>query len=190
MLHGRSSIFHVWERLISGKRREIVRFDFESAVTRRYDRSEIAAAMAGFPCTTACSPKTITFPGADTINGGIIGEDCFLTMGVLFFPLFEPLILAFSILSLIIVTRSVSIEVLSRAGIREVGEVEGLRVLSELEGVITRSDFVVVLELDRECCFISRGSPRDLFVFVPPHNQVRMKCALFDSLKRQAWRNK
>lgn len=33
---------------MSGKRREIVRFDFERAVTRRYDRSEIAAAIAGY----------------------------------------------------------------------------------------------------------------------------------------------
>lgn len=31
---------------MSGNRREIVRFDFESAVTRRYDRREIDAAMA------------------------------------------------------------------------------------------------------------------------------------------------
>ena len=30
------------------------------------------------PCTTACSPYTMTLPGADTMNGGIIGDDCFL----------------------------------------------------------------------------------------------------------------
>lgn len=47
------------------------------------------------------------------------------------------------------------------------GEGEGLAVLSELEGVIIRSEFVVVLELDRECCFVLRGSPKDLFVVVP-----------------------
>lgn len=29
-----------------------------------------------FPCTTACSPKTITFPGAETMKAGIIGDDC------------------------------------------------------------------------------------------------------------------
>lgn len=42
--------------------------------------------------------------------------------------------------------------------------------LSELEGVIIRSGFVVVLELelelDRECCFVLRGSAKDLFVVV------------------------
>lgn len=29
------------------------------------------------PCTTACSPYTMTLPGADTIKGGIMGDDCF-----------------------------------------------------------------------------------------------------------------
>jgi len=29
-----------------------------------------------FPWTTACSPKTITFPGAETMKAGIIGVDC------------------------------------------------------------------------------------------------------------------
>lgn len=29
------------------------------------------------PCTTACSPYTMTLPGADTMKGGIIGDDCF-----------------------------------------------------------------------------------------------------------------
>jgi hypothetical protein len=33
------------------------------------------------PCTTACSPYTMTLPGADTMNGGIIGDDCFLFKG-------------------------------------------------------------------------------------------------------------
>ena len=31
-----------------------------------------------FPCTTACSPYTMTLPGAETIKGGIMGVDCFL----------------------------------------------------------------------------------------------------------------
>jgi hypothetical protein len=31
-----------------------------------------------FPCTTACSPYTMTFPGAETMKGGIMGDDCFL----------------------------------------------------------------------------------------------------------------
>ena len=71
----------------------MVRFDLESAVTRRYERKEIAAAMAAwqgsvsterdqrlpertFPWTTACSPTTMTFPGAETMKAGIIGDDC------------------------------------------------------------------------------------------------------------------
>ena len=33
---------------MSGNRREIVRLDFERDVTRRYERSEIAAAMAAW----------------------------------------------------------------------------------------------------------------------------------------------
>ena len=34
----------------------------------------MAAAIAAFPWTTACSPKTMTLPGADTMNGGAIGD--------------------------------------------------------------------------------------------------------------------
>lgn len=30
------------------------------------------------PCTTECSPNTMTLPGAETMKGGIIGLDCFL----------------------------------------------------------------------------------------------------------------
>lgn len=37
----------------------------------------MAAAMACFPWTTACSPKTMTLPGAETIKGGAMGEDAF-----------------------------------------------------------------------------------------------------------------
>ena len=29
------------------------------------------------PCTTACSPYTMTLPGAETMKGGIMGDDCF-----------------------------------------------------------------------------------------------------------------
>lgn len=70
--HGRSSMFQVWVRSTSGKRRETVRFDLERKVTRRYERREIAAAIAAWwdvslqngsksgnptlPWTTACSP--------------------------------------------------------------------------------------------------------------------------------------
>ncbi len=39
-------MFHVCEKPMSGKRSETVRFDLESVVTRRYDRREMAAAMA------------------------------------------------------------------------------------------------------------------------------------------------
>lgn len=56
----------------------MVRWDFERVVTRKYVRKEIAAAMAALPWTTACSPKTMTLPGAETIKGGAIGDDAFL----------------------------------------------------------------------------------------------------------------
>lgn len=118
------------------------------------------------------------------MNGGIIGEDCFLAKGALLFPLLEPLILAFSILSLIIVTRLLSVEMLSRAGIWKVGEVEGLRVLSELEGVIIKTDFVVVLELDRECCIVLRDSQKeDLFVVAPDIAQNQVPHTIRSSMK-------
>lgn len=32
--------------------------------------------LCTFPWTTACSPYTMTFPGADTMKGGIMGDDC------------------------------------------------------------------------------------------------------------------
>jgi uncharacterized protein (UPF0297 family) len=50
VLHGKSSMFQVWERLMSGNRKDIVRFDFDRAVTRRYDRSEMEAEIAA--CAT------------------------------------------------------------------------------------------------------------------------------------------
>lgn len=43
-------MFQVWERSISGKLRVTVLLDLESVVTRRYDRSDIAAAIAA--CST------------------------------------------------------------------------------------------------------------------------------------------
>lgn len=49
-------------------------------MTRRYDRREIAAAIAGLPYTAACSPKTMAFPGADTMNVGAIGDESFLSI--------------------------------------------------------------------------------------------------------------
>lgn len=41
-------MFQVCAKDISGNRSVIVRFDFESAVTSRYDRREIAAAIAAY----------------------------------------------------------------------------------------------------------------------------------------------
>jgi hypothetical protein len=45
----------------------------ESVVTRRYHRSEMAAATAGLP-------YTITSPEADTVKGGAKARDAFLSM--------------------------------------------------------------------------------------------------------------
>lgn len=41
-------MFQVCDKLMSGNRREIVRLDFEREVTRRYERREIAAAIAAW----------------------------------------------------------------------------------------------------------------------------------------------
>lgn len=46
----------------------------------------MAAAMAGLPYTTACSPNTMTFPGADTIKAGAIGDDVFRFIAFFGFP--------------------------------------------------------------------------------------------------------
>ena len=56
----------------------MVRWDFESVVTRRYERRDIVAAIAAFPWTTACSPYTMTFPGAEVMKAGFIGDEDFL----------------------------------------------------------------------------------------------------------------
>jgi hypothetical protein len=65
---------------MSGNLKEMVRFDLERCVTSRYDLSDIDAAMAALPWTTACSPKTITFPGAEVMKGGIIGVEALRSM--------------------------------------------------------------------------------------------------------------
>ena len=44
----------------------------------------MAAAMAALPWTTACSPKTISLPGAETMNGGAIGVEDFRVVEVIF----------------------------------------------------------------------------------------------------------
>lgn len=71
-------MFHVWSRSMSRKFSRMVRCDLDSVVTCRYERSEMAAAMAALPWTTACSPKTMTLPGADTMKGGAMGDEAFL----------------------------------------------------------------------------------------------------------------
>ena len=63
---------------MSGNLSEMVRWDFESVVTRRYERRDIVAAIAAFPWTTACSPYTMTFPGAEVMKAGFIGDEDFL----------------------------------------------------------------------------------------------------------------
>ena len=42
----------------------------------------MAAATAALPKTAACSPKTMTFPGADTMNAGAIGDETFLAIAL------------------------------------------------------------------------------------------------------------
>jgi hypothetical protein len=90
----------------------------------------------------------MTFPGAETMNGGIIGLDCFLFNGLFLF--FTPLISVAAILS---VKLSVSVRPLARGGTSSDGEGEGL----VSEGVSITNE--VVLELDREWDFILRGFP-------------------------------
>jgi len=46
MDHGRSSMFHVCRKSISGNRSVTILFDLDSVVTWRYDLSEMAAAIA------------------------------------------------------------------------------------------------------------------------------------------------
>ena len=49
-----------------------------------------------FPCTTACSPHTMTFPGAETMKAGIMGLDFLRSIfprWFTFMPLVLPLLL-------------------------------------------------------------------------------------------------
>jgi len=83
----------------------------------------------------------MTLPGAETMKAGIIGDDCFLSRGILLFTV--PLTLGPSEAPFAIVT-------LARGDISSVGEGAGL----ESEGVSICRDVVVVvvvLELEREC---------------------------------------
>ena len=100
----------------------------------------------------------MTLPGADTINAGIIGLDCFLSRAILPF-FFVPLICVLAIPSLTPLTPLVPLVPLVRGGISRRGEVEGL----ESEGVsIAR---LVVLDPEREWVFVVIGCPpNDLLV--------------------------
>jgi len=80
----------------------------------------------------------MTFPGAETIKAGIIGDDCFRSRAILFLCFTGPLSWVFA--------RS-SVKPLTDAlvgAIAEEGDVEGL----ESDGVSSWAE-VVVLELDR-----------------------------------------
>jgi len=96
----------------------------------------------------------MTLPGADTIKAGIIGDDCFLCIAVLFLFFKVPLILRFA---------SSSGDPLmdpTIAGIE--GDVAGLSV--ESDGVSSCAE-VVVLELERrdwETCLVLSGFPDHL----------------------------
>jgi hypothetical protein len=95
----------------------------------------------------------MAFPGAETMNAGIMGVDCFLSSGAPLLDFLEPLIVVFSISSLIPFTAWVPFV---RGGISIEGEVEGL--LSEGVPICTE---MVVLELDREWGFVFIGFPVD-----------------------------
>lgn len=93
--------------------------------------------LSTLPWTTACSPKTMTLPGAETIKGGIIGDDCFLSKGR---PVFDvPLTLGPS-------AYSCANAILVRGGVLSAGEGVGDRSV----GISICID-AEVLELDREC---------------------------------------
>lgn len=77
----------------------------------------------------------MTLPGAETMKGGIMGEDCFLSNVLL--P-FMPLALGLS-------TILFEAAIVTRRGLSRIGEGEG----DESDGVSIWSD-VVVLVLDRE----------------------------------------
>jgi len=98
----------------------------------------------------------MTLPGAETMKGGIIGVDCFLSSGTRSWALIEPLIFVFAISSLIPLTARLP---LGRGGISKGGEVEGL--VSDGVSICCRD---VVLELDRECDLVLRGFPPNDFL--------------------------
>lgn len=99
----------------------------------------------------------MTFPGAETINAGIIGDDCFRFRAILVVLLFLNFPLSFVLVRL-------SLRPLRALFGGMDGEVDGLSV--ESDGVSTSwTDAVVVLELERErelVCLTLRGFPDHL----------------------------
>lgn len=109
------------------------------------------------PWTTACSPKTMTLPGAETIKVGIIGVDCFLSRFIPRRVFLFPLISVFAIVSVTSATVCVPFTPFVLADISKEGDGDGL----VSEGVRMAKD--VVLELDREYVLILSGvPPKDL----------------------------
>jgi hypothetical protein len=102
------------------------------------------------PWTTACSPNTITLPGAETMKAGIIGVDCFLSWAKSLLPFFVPLIWVRSRFSPIPLTVP---GLLTRRDISTGGEGGGL--LSD--GVSIGGEVVPELVLERACVW--RGFP-------------------------------
>lgn len=106
-----------------------------------YDQREDDTLGVTFPWTTACSPNTMTLPGAETMKAGIRGLDC----------LFLPLICVRSISSRMPLTVA---RPLARSDMSTDGE-DG-ELLSE--GVCVCGE--VLLELDLECVWcVWRGFP-------------------------------
>jgi hypothetical protein len=61
---------------MSGNRKEMVRFDFESAVTRRYDRREMAAAMAAwYPALALYTVQLESSLAHLAVHNGMLSED-------------------------------------------------------------------------------------------------------------------
>tara|TARA_R110002060_G_scaffold23397_9_gene31660 strand:+ start:854 stop:1138 length:285 start_codon:yes stop_codon:yes gene_type:complete len=88
----------------------------------------------------------MTFPGAETMNEGIIGDDCFLLPLTGLRGFLEPWMSVFS-------RASVISTICVRGGISSEGEGEGL----VSEGVSIGME--VVLELEREWVLVFRGFP-------------------------------
>jgi hypothetical protein len=92
------------------------------------------------------------------MKAGIIGVDCFLSIGIPLRVFLAPLISVFAISSVRPLTACAPFV---RGGISREGEAEGL----VSEGVSICRE--VVLELERECVFVFKGfPPKDLLVWL------------------------